>query len=58
MVRMPPFHGGNTGSNPVGVTKFIQIRLANLVLVELRRTVVHPRQITLMFPLVPFSSFY
>ena len=22
-VKTPPFHGGNTGSNPVGVTKFI-----------------------------------
>ena len=22
MVRTPPFHGGNTGSNPVGVTNF------------------------------------
>ncbi len=21
-VKTPPFHGGNTGSNPVGVTKF------------------------------------
>ena len=22
-VKTPPFHGGNTGSNPVGVTNFI-----------------------------------
>ena len=23
-VKTPPFHGGNTGSNPVGVTIFIK----------------------------------
>lgn len=29
MVRTPPFHGGNTGSNPVGVTTSLQDGLHN-----------------------------
>ena len=30
-VRTPPFHGGDTGSNPVGITILFDGRLAQLV---------------------------
>ncbi len=29
-VKTPPFHGGNTGSSPVGVTIFMQVRLGRV----------------------------
>jgi hypothetical protein len=28
-VKTPPFHGGNTGSNPVGVTIYIYWRISS-----------------------------
>lgn len=45
MVRTPPFHGGNRGSNPLGVTKQVKgepvsirrrIRLYSLLKVEIK----------------------